>query len=259
MSGPRDVGSQLAFQAWPKLPRLHKDIIVTEKIDGTNAAVSIVPIPEGVQIDPAAPETGRQLVGEDLSGVPGGYNAKFFTRNGDFFLLAAQSRKRLITPESDNFGFARWAFDHAQDLLVALGAGRHYGEWWGSGIQRGYGLPKGEKRFSLFNRTRYPHLWDPDQTREELFDADGNELLPELDVVPVLYEGPFSEQAIEDAMQSLDDTGSFAAPGFKPAEGVVIFHEAAQQLFKWPFDPEPKGTPYTPPEPLTKSNGAWTN
>lgn len=246
--------SALEFQAWPKIARLHKDIVVTEKIDGTNAAVIIVPLPEGTQIDPAAPETGRQLVHEDLSGVEDGYNAKFFTRNGDFFLLAAQSRKRLITPESDNFGFARWAFDHAQDLLVALGAGRHFGEWWGSGIQRGYGLPKGEKRFSLFNRARYPHLWDPDHTREELFDAEGNELLPELDVVPVLYEGPFSEHEVEECMQALDDHGSHASPGFKPAEGVVVYHTAAGVPFKWTFDDASKGTPY---EPLTRANGVW--
>jgi len=244
----------LNFQAWPKIARLHKDILITEKIDGTNAAVLIVPLPEGTQIDPAAPETGRQLVGESLSGVPGGYNAKFFTRNGDFFLLAAQSRKRLITPESDNFGFAQWAFDNAAELVDLLGAGRHYGEWWGSGVQRGYGLPKGRKRFSLFNVAKHENALD---AYWHAYGDDVPELHDQLDVVPVLYEGPFSEQAIEDAMQRLDDHGSVASPGFKPPEGVVVYHTAANTAFKWTFDDAAKGTPYTPPEPLTKTNGVW--
>ncbi len=60
------------------------------------------------------------------------------------------SRTRWITAQDDNHGFARWVEGNKQELLK-LGAGRHFGEWWGSGIQRGYGLQKGEKRFSLFN------------------------------------------------------------------------------------------------------------
>jgi hypothetical protein len=248
------------FVAWPKLPRLHKDIVVTEKIDGTNAAVIIEAIPDP---RPDLEVSDRSTLTTWLGGPgEGRYEARSFRRgegaNAKLFLVGAQSRKQLITPEKDNFGFAAWVFENAEQLLVTLGVGRHYGEWWGSGIQRGYGLPKGERRFSLFNRTRYPHLWDPDHAREDEIDpATGEELLPELDVVPVLYEGPFDEKEIEDCMQALDEHGSHAAPGFKPAEGVVIFHEAAQQLFKWPFDPAPKGTPFTPPEPLTKSNGVW--
>lgn len=31
----------IEFKAWPKIPRLFRDVIITEKIDGTNAAIHI--------------------------------------------------------------------------------------------------------------------------------------------------------------------------------------------------------------------------
>ena len=61
--------------------------------------------------------------------------------------VRAGSRNRWLTPGDDNFGFASWVKLHEDDLRQ-LGTGRHFGEWWGSGIQRRYGLA--EKRFSLF-------------------------------------------------------------------------------------------------------------
>jgi hypothetical protein len=164
-------------------------MVITEKIDGTNAAV---------------------IVTEDGA-------------------VAAQSRNRLITPESDNFGFAQWAQDNAGALASALGPGRHYGEWWGSGIQRGYGLAKGEKRFSLFNVHRYG-------------DADLSGV-PGLGVVPVLHVGPFATPEVRRTLLDLGITGSHAAPGFDKPEGIIIFHVAAQQVFKATLenDEAPKG------------------
>lgn len=38
--------SDLIFQPWPKTPRLFREIVVTEKIDGTNAQVFIFPAKE---------------------------------------------------------------------------------------------------------------------------------------------------------------------------------------------------------------------
>ncbi|HEX8489349.1 MAG TPA: RNA ligase family protein [Propionibacteriaceae bacterium] len=168
--------SDFEFQAWPKIARLNRDITITEKIDGTNAAV---------------------LVGDDLS-------------------VGAQSRSRIITPDTDNFGFARWVRENAESLAAILGPGRHFGEWWGVGIQRRYGLT--EKRFSLFNTARYGT-------------TDFTEL-PQVGAVPVLYEGPFEQYAVLSALQDLQDNGSHAAPGFMDPEGVVVFHSAAQQMFK---------------------------
>src|SRR5690606_40023600 len=68
-------------------------------------------------------------------------------------LPISQSRKRLITPTADNFGFARWAFERAEILAPSLGEGLHYGEWWGKGIQRGYGMDT--RVFSLFDTSRW--------------------------------------------------------------------------------------------------------
>lgn len=82
--------------------------------------------------------------------------------------------------------------------LRKLGEGRHFGEWWGKGIQRGYGLE--ERRFSLFNTARW---------------HGGNPNLPDCcHVVPMLYMGPFAEDMIGDQMATLRVQGSMAAPGF---------------------------------------------
>lgn len=170
----------LEFKAWPKLPRLNREIVITEKIDGTNAAV---------------------IIGE----------------NGEF---AAQSRNRLITPDDDNYGFAAWVWSNVGKLQAALGPGHHYGEWWGSKVGRGYGFKNGERFFSLFNTSR----WD------DLVGADHG--IPELTVVPTLYAGMFSALHVTSALSRLQYTGSAAAPGFDRPEGVVVFHTAANQMFK---------------------------
>jgi hypothetical protein len=151
-------------------------VIITEKIDGTNAAVGIT-------------DDGR---------------------------VYAQSRKRLIAPDDDNFGFARWVADNAGALSDTLGPGLHFGEWWGAGIQRRYGLD--EKRFSLFNVNRWADVA-----------AESGGLVH---VVPVMYEGLFTESAVNNALADLDRTGSVAAPGFMQPEGIVVFHKASGDLYK---------------------------
>jgi hypothetical protein len=153
------------FVGFPKMARLSREVVVTEKIDGTNACVFIS-------------EDGEFLVG---------------------------SRTRWITPEQDNHGFAAWAYANKDDLLL-LGPGTHFGEWWGSGIQRGYGLQKGEKRFSLFNTLRwclYGHeplttpTLDPRVTRTQ-------EMLPECcGLVPVLHRGIFDTAVIENVLPAI--------------------------------------------------------
>lgn len=164
--------NDIAFVEFPKMPRLSREIIVTEKIDGTNAQVHIT-------------DDGRILAG---------------------------SRTRWITPESDNFGFAAWVRDNAEELLT-LGPGSHFGEWWGAGIQRRYGLS--EKRFSLFNADRW-----------------GESRPSCCGVVPVLYRGVFDTGVIDEIVESLRRCGSVAAPGFMNPEGVVVYHIAGRVGFK---------------------------
>lgn len=188
--------SGITFEAWPKIPRLNREMIVTEKIDGTNAAVIIE---RGA---PADSQMGW------IAGI---------SHDGGFYKVGAQSRTRLITPQDDNYGFARWVEENAQALVETLGEGRHFGEWWGNGIQRGYGLPKGDKRFSLFNTSR----WN---------DADLS-AVPGLGVVPVLYRGVFSHDTITTIVGNLREYGSAVGQGYR-AEGVVVYLPAARQLFK---------------------------
>ena len=65
------------FEAFPKMARLSRHVVITEKIDGTNAQVFIA-------------DDGAMKFG---------------------------SRTRWITPEDDNFGFAAWAHDNREELL----------------------------------------------------------------------------------------------------------------------------------------------
>lgn len=181
----------MEFQAFKKIPRLlSMPMVITEKIDGTNAQIHI-------------PEPGED-----------GY---------DTGAIYAASRSRYVTPGADNFGFAQWV-ERNRDSLLRLGPGRHYGEWWGSGIQRGYGLA--EKRFSLFNTGRWSGV------RPEC-----------CSVVPVLYYGQFSSDAIEEVKAKLLITGSVASPGFMRPEGIVVFLPKANLLFKSTYDNDdkPKG------------------
>ena len=206
------------FEEFPKIARLSRECVITEKIDGTNAQVFIVKasdIEDGVS---AVGPLARLAIG---------------VKSDEGLVMLAGSRTQYITPERDNHGFARWAMEHARELF-ALGEGRHYGEWWGSGIQRGYGLQKGEKRFSLFNVAR----WGDDRDREKF---PGNRPAC-CHVVPTLYRGDFHTTAADFALQSLRELGSKAAPGFMNPEGIVVFHEAARLMFKKTIerDSEPK-------------------
>lgn len=167
----------MEFIKYPKIGRLSKDCTITEKIDGTNAGV---------------------YIGED----------------GEFLVA---SRSRWITPDNDNYGFARWAYDNKEELLK-LGHGMHHGEWWGRGIQRNYGMDK--RVFSLFNAVRWTAEAPPSCCS----------------VVPILYQGPFHDAGfmagVEQAAHYLKTEGSVVAPGYMQPEGVVIHHLGTNTLFK---------------------------
>src|SRR6185436_19868415 len=122
------------------IARLAREIVVTEKIDGTNGVVYV-----------------------DEDGT-----------------VTAGSRSRWLTDDGpDNFGFRAW---------------------WGSGIQRGYGLTAGEKRFSLFNVKRWVlHGQEPRQIPQQnpTLPAKFQDVLPPcVGLVPVLYRGPFNTHAV---------------------------------------------------------------
>lgn len=192
----------VTFQKWPSIPRLSKErMIITEKIDGTNACVIICPVS---QLEEGS---ANPLVVTEIDGV--------------MWAIWAQSRSRFITVESDNFGFAKWVYQNADGLVEVLGIGKHYGEWWGSGVQRGYDI--GEKRFSLFNA---PYWQD---SISYLFPTTP---VKELRTVPLLYAGPVDWTKSESVRETLSK-GSVAAPNFKgKAEGMVVFLREAQTSYK---------------------------
>ena len=161
------------FVAFRKIPRLYREAVISEKLDGSNAIVHIA----------------------------------------DDGTVTAGSRNRWLSAEHDNHGFYAWVQDNKDDLL-SLGPGYHYGEWWGRKILRGYGLK--EKRFSLFNTTRWT-----DDVRPSC-----------CHVVPVLWQGPFDIDAVRWTLIQLRDGGSRAAPGYMNPEGIVLFHEASNHLYK---------------------------
>ena len=174
------------FIAFPKIPRLRRTVVISEKIDGTNAQIHVT-------------ECGEVYAG---------------------------SRNRWITPDADNYGFAKWVKLHEEELKTGLGPGTHYGEWWGSGIQRGYGL--NNKKFSLFNTAR----WNKDN-------------LPACcSVVPVISTAELSSMSpIEEALKLLRINGSIAAPRFMNPEGVVVYMVASGTMHKvlLEHDELPKG------------------
>jgi len=169
---------------------------VTEKIDGTNAQI-------------------------------------YITDAGDF---CVGSRNRWLTPDSDNYGFARWAYDNREELM-RLGPGQHFGEWWGCGIQRRYGMK--EKVFSLFDTNR----WAQKHSRRlplmgyNLLSEETQQYPPDCcEVVPELYRGEFKTDVIDMVLENLERSGSLAADGFDRPEGIIVKHWETGVMFKKTLD-----------------------
>lgn len=198
----------IEFTAWPKTARLSREtMVITEKIDGTNAAVGIKSALNG-DIPEADIST---IVYSGEQGIP--------------YIVYAQSRTRIITPDKDNYGFAGWVYRNAGGLVDVLGEGLHFGEWWGAGIQRRYGLT--EKRFSLFNTARHtPESLHLDVTKPSV---------DQLDVVPVLYVGPFDIAKAKLILKGLEGD-SVAAPGFPNPEGICIYLPLVGKVYKMTFE-----------------------
>jgi len=160
------------FKKWPKIPRGGPlTVTITEKIDGTNACIII--------------------------------------QEGE--IVGIQSRRIFITPEKDNYGFARWVGENKKELL-SLGEGYHYGEWAGHGIQKNpLGLDK--KYFFLFNTYRWN---DSCQGKPDC-----------CKVVPVLYQGELNPGIIPTILNNMRKRESDVVQ-----EGVVVYHHACRSYTK---------------------------
>ena len=77
------------------------------------------------------------------------------------------------------------------------------------------------KVFSLFNTRRF----------------DGAEFkTPNLRVVPILYDGPYTDTVVEETCLELKSKGSYANANFMKPEGVCVFWKHDNTLKKVPFD-----------------------
>lgn len=172
--------SEVKHVEWPKIPRLGKETVyISEKIDGTCAAINI--------------QDGK--------------------------VVAIQSRNTLIDSGKDgmkdNYGFAAWVRANEESLVRDLGEGLHFGEWWGPGINRGYGLR--ERKFSLFNTRHAGRVWET----------------PNLDVVPLLRVTTLDTAVFTEELEKLRESGSIASPGFMRPEGIIIFLYETQRYYKY--------------------------
>ena len=200
----------MEFEKFGSLTRFSQGWTITEKLDGTNGQIAISPRYTTEYDDVAV----RALVAED----------------GIEYNIFAGSRNRWLQPtkERDNMGFARFVAENASELLK-LGEGRHFGEWYGSGIQRGYGLTKGDKRFALFNAGR----WSDADIRPECCEVVHTFLLDEY------VSNPYA--AAQGVMSMMETQGSYHIPGFMKPEGIVMFHRKSGTSFKKTFDYDEKG------------------
>jgi hypothetical protein len=196
----------MKFIEFKKIPRLSREVIVTEKIDGSNGQIYIVKEEELTSID------DYFFIEEHL------------LARKDNLLMFAGSRNRWlqIGKQNDNMGFATWVKENAEELFQ-LGEGCHFGEYYGKSIQRGYGLD--HKRFALFNVSKWANQNEPL--------AEEQSYCPKCcEVVPTLYVGDFDTQKIYEALVMLKWDGSRAVPGYTLPEGIIIFHTASGHYYK---------------------------
>lgn len=140
-----------------------------------------------------------------------GTNACVIVQNGE--VVGCQSRNRLIKPGDDNMGFAQWVHSNLEPLSE-LGDGYHYGEWCGPGIQKNPHKLE-EKAFFLFNTHR------PKDTLPDVVDQ-----------VPLLYQGPLSEEAIN---KEYSDLWKRAADQMYTPEGIMVYYHQFKQYLKYTY------------------------
>jgi len=206
------------FERFPSLTRFSHGWTITEKLDGTNAAVVIVHGSDRTAFD-------------YVQNVP---EADLAAGLGDHYVFA-QSRSKLIWPgkSTDNHGFARFVQENAEEFVTKLGEGRHFGEWVGKGVnKRHYHLPG--KTFALFNVNRW----------------EGADLPPLTTTVPSIIKNAYLDNPGEAAIEALNGLrimGSHFGPrdgdgrGYSNPEGVVMYHAPSNTAFKKTFDYDEQG------------------
>ena len=202
----------LEFRSFQKIPRWARDIVVTEKIDGTNTSVWVDHFTRA-QIEDTDSQIPTQVI--SLTAMADNGMAVMFdgAADGSLTFVRAGSANGFLWPKKDHYEFAAWVWENA-NILFGLGDGSHFGEWYGRKIQRAYGME--ERRWALFNVGRWSGQL-------------GDQAPPACcDVVPVLYSGPMTtlshgEDAVEFWLRKLAERrqrGRGGAHGFEETPRV---------------------------------------
>lgn len=195
----------IPFKPYGKTQRLENlHCTITEKLDGTNG--QIINQPDGTVV---ACSRNRVLVRIEVDPLFGAWTKAEWDKPGK---------------GQDNYGFGQWAIENAFELRK-LGNGAHVGEWCGRGIGRGYGAS--ERFFVLFDTDRY--------------ERSHAENLPAcVKLAPVLYRGPFTQDALDTCTTDMELYDSAFFPDYEgKAEGFVV--RFLGQVAKVVLD-KPKGT-----------------
>jgi len=176
------------------------------------------------------------IISEKVDGTNGLIEIEY-----DDGLLAVRfgSRNRWLTLSSDNAGFMNFFAMFAKkiaivpDILRAKAVNeldnrnkvcsnpiRIYGEWYGKGIQRGYGLDT--KYFMPFHTI----------LAEALIEANVPNIMPP----HIMYTGKFDKQIADDMMNLLRTHGSGVTPGYFNPEGIVVYFPTYQFCLKDTFE-----------------------
>lgn len=190
------------FIGFKKIPRLSRDITITEKLDGTSGII-------------------------------------YIDENNNLFI---GSKNKWLDDHHDNHGFWHWAIEKKEELLKlgkGYHYGEFWGKTIqrGYGLDEKRFSLFNVGRWCLYNKE--PKLISIDnKTKVEKY----QERLPQCCyLVPILYEGIFDTEKIMRTLLELEENGSKAAPGFMNPEGIVIYHKAANVYFKKTIENDEKG------------------
>jgi len=149
--------------------------------------------------------------------------------------IVYQSRERIITPESDNAGFATWFSyldDNIKDILLPETSGEFravgvFGEWCGGNIQKGVAISGLPKMFVIFGIVFIDEPHTEHEDHHKYWNMDHHEFMD--------YFG-------EDNIQTLNDNNIHLITQFptyevdvdfnKPEEASVKFSEITEAIEK---------------------------
>jgi len=196
------------FKRYPRIKRSLGlgNMLITEKIDGTNAMFVI----EDKKLTLLGTHR-RQLL---MIGDP-----KLIEHYQHIPDLEYRESLMAEEPRRAHFGFVGWCEDHKEEL-ESIGDGVYYGEWVTPEVKGCQRYPyEGPPKLFLF----CPQRW-PEQRPQPAC----------LDLVPTLYRGPFNEEMIQTVIDELDGD-SVAFPGSDNPEGIIIELLQLKKLCKWTF------------------------